>query len=61
MTEERAYEIERLVIYKHIDNIMHELEKCEDSNVVFNVGRSIGMMQFDLKKALKEEIEEDNK
>lgn len=61
MTQERAYEIERLVIYQHIDHIMCALEDCENSNVVFNVGRRLGMMQYDLKKALEEEIEKGKK
>lgn len=58
MTSERANEIERKVIYKHIDNIMMDLEKCEDSNIVFNIGRRIGFMQYDLKRELEKEIKQ---
>lgn len=61
MTADRIYEIERNVIYKHIDYIMRELEECNNNHVVFKVGRRLGMMQSDLRKELDKEIEEQNK
>lgn len=61
MTQERANDIERIVIYKHIDNIMRDLEDCDNSNVVFNVGRRLGMLQYDLQQELKKELKEQNK
>ena len=56
MTQKRADEIERMVIYKHIESIMRELGDCENSHVVFNVGRVIGKMQYDLQRELKKEV-----
>lgn len=58
MKRERAKEIEMIVIYKHIDHIMNNLEECENTNVIFNVGRRLGMMQIDLQKELEKEIKE---
>lgn len=57
MTIERAREIERKVFYKHLENIMRDLEECKDTNIIFNVGRHMGMMQDALNDELKKEVE----
>lgn len=57
MTVERAREIERTVIYRYLDDIMRDLEECENRHVAFNVGRHIGMMQIQLCSELDKEIE----
>ena len=57
MTVERAREIERKVFYKHFENIMRDLEECEDTNIIFNVGRHMGMMQDSLNDELDKEVE----
>ena len=57
MTIERAREIERKVFYKHFENIMRDLEECEDTNIIFNVGRHMGMMQDALNDELEKEVE----
>lgn len=57
MTIERAREIERMVFYKYLDNIMRDLEECKDTHVIFNVGRHIGMMQDALNDELEKEVE----
>ena len=57
MTIERAREIERKVFYKHFENIMRDLEECEDTNIIFNVGRHMGMMQDALNDELDKEVE----
>ena len=57
MTIERAREIERMVFYKYLDNIMRDLEECEDTHVIFNVGRHMGMMQDALNDELDKEVE----
>ena len=60
MTNERAMEIERLVIYKYIEDIMITLEDCKDTHVIFNVGRILGKMQDTLTDELSKEIERSN-
>lgn len=57
MTTERANEIEKSVFYRHLSNLKQDLEACEDSHVVFDVGRRIGIMQKDLRDELKKEIQ----
>ena len=57
MTIERTREIERKVFYKHLENIMRDLEECEDTHVIFNVGRHMGMMQDALNDELEKEVE----
>ena len=57
MTVERAREIERKAFYKHFENIMRDLEECKDTDVIFNVGRHMGMMQDALNEELKKEVE----
>lgn len=57
MTDKRAMEIERLVIYKYIEDIMIALEDCEDTHVIFNVGRILGKMQDTLNDELSKEVE----
>ena len=57
MTIERAREIERKVFYKHLENIMRDLEECEDTNIIFNIGRHMGMMQDALNDELDKEVE----
>lgn len=58
MNKERVSEIERKVIYKHLDNLEHDLEGCADSKIAFHVGRTIGMMQRDLVEELNKEVKE---
>ena len=57
MTIERAREIERKVFYKHFENIMRDLEECKDTDIIFNVGRHMGMMQDALNDELEKEVE----
>ena len=57
MTQARASSIEIKVIYKHLDDIMRELENCTDSHVVFSVGRHLGMMQCDLREELEKKLQ----
>jgi len=57
MTIKRAREIERMVFYKYLDIIMRDLEECEDTHVIFNVGRHMGMMQDALNDELDKEVE----
>lgn len=56
MTEARASEIERKVFYRHMEALKCELERCDDSHLVFNVGRRIGLMQKDLRQELNVEV-----
>lgn len=59
MTRERANEIVRLTFYKHIDNLVSALTRnCDNSEVSFDVGRYVGMMQKDLETELAKEIKE---
>ena len=59
MTRERADEIVRLTFYKHIDNLVAALTRnCDDSEVAFDVGRYVGMMQKNLETELAKEIKE---
>ena len=60
MTYERKDEIERKVFYQHIDGIMRMLEKCEDTNVVFEMGMFIGYMHKDLIAELDKELEKES-
>ena len=57
MTVERENEIERTVFYRYMNNIMCDLEECENSHVTFNIGRHIGMMHFQLLDELDKERE----
>ena len=59
MTETRANEIVRLTFYRHIDNLIVALTRsCDNSEVAFDVGRYVGMMQKDLESELAKEIKE---
>ena len=58
MTEQRKDEIIRKVFYRHIENIMRDLEKCEDTNIVFQVGMDMGMLYRDLEDELSIEVRE---
>ena len=59
MTKARADEIVRLTFYKHIDNLEGALSrKCDNSEVAFDVGRYLGMMQKNLEAELAKEIKE---
>ncbi len=53
MTQERADEIIRKVIYAHL-NVMPKMKDCEDA---FHVGRMIGKMQRQLEIELSLEVE----
>jgi len=57
MTKQRMYEIERMVFYRHIESIMRILESCEDSHVIFQIGREMGYLHNDLIEELNKEIE----
>lgn len=54
MTQERADEIVRKVIYARL-NVMPKIENSEDA---FHVGRMIGQMQRQLEIELSAEVEE---
>ena len=57
MTKTRADEIVRLTFYKHIDNLVGALTRnCDNSEVAFDVGRYVAMMQKDLEAELEKEI-----
>ena len=59
MTKTRADEIVRLTFYRHIDNLVGALTRnCDNSEVAFDVGRYVGMMQKDLESELAKEIKE---
>lgn len=55
MTRERADEIVRMVMYRHIDM----MEKPKDSIDAFHVGRIMGMMQRQLEVELAKEVEKE--
>lgn len=57
MTKQRKDEIERKVFYRHIESIMKILEPCEDTHVVFQMGREIGYLHNDLMEELNKEVE----
>jgi len=58
MTESRADEIVRLTFYRQIDNLANALSRnCDNSEVAFDVGRYVGMMQKDLEHELEMEID----
>lgn len=59
MTGSRANEIVRLVFYRHIDNMKEMLSRsCDSSEVAYEIGRYVGMMQKDLETELKKEVKE---
>lgn len=58
MTEQRKDEIIRHVFYRHIDTMMRDLEKCEDTNIVFYMGLTMGMMYKDLEEELDKELKD---
>ena len=58
MTTERKDEIIRHVFYRHVDTMMRDLEKCEDTNIVFYMGLIMGMMHRDLEEELDKELED---
>ena len=61
MNRARAEQIIRLTFYKNIDNLSAALSRnCDNSEVAFDVGRYVGMMQSTLENELKEEIEASN-
>lgn len=58
MNKVRADEIVRLTFYKHIDNLSAALSRnCDNSEVAFDVGRYVGMMQKELENELGKEVE----
>ena len=58
MNRVRAEQIVRLTFYKHIDNLSSALSRnCDNSEVAFEVGRYVGMMQSTLENELEEEID----
>lgn len=57
MTRARMYEIERMVFYRHIESIMKILEPCEDTHIVFQMGREMGYLHNDLIEELNKEVE----
>lgn len=59
MDRARVEEIVRLTFYRHIDNLVSALTRnCDNSEVAFDVGRYVGMMQKDLEAELSKDIEE---
>lgn len=56
MTEERASEIERSVIYRHIQDIQEVVKYSKDAEMAFKVGKYVGMMHADLKRELNKEV-----
>ena len=57
MTKKRADEIVRFTFYRHIDNLVGALTRnCDNSEVAFDVGRYVAMMQKDLEAELEKEI-----
>ena len=58
MTAERKDEIIRHVFYRHVDTMMRDLEKCEDTNIVFYMGLTMGMMHRDLEEELDKELKD---
>ena len=61
MNRARAEQIIRLTFYKNIDNLSEALSSnCDNSEVAFDVGRYVGMMQSTLENELEEEIEVSN-
>ena len=59
MKKTRADEIERLTFYRYIDNLIDSLtSSCDNSEVAFDVGRYVAMMQKDLELGLAKEIKE---
>lgn len=58
MNRVRAEQIVRLTFYNHIDNLLATLSRnCDNSEVAFEVGRYVGMMQRTLENELEEEID----
>lgn len=57
MTTQRMYEIERKVFYQHIESIMKILEPCEDTHIIFEIGREMGYLHNDLIEELNKELE----
>ena len=61
MNRARAEQIIRLTFYKNTDNLSAALSRnCDNSEVAFDVGRYVGMMQSTLENELEEEIEVSN-
>ena len=59
MKKTRADEIERLIFYRYIDNLIASLTRsCDNSEVSFDFGRYVAMMQKDLELELAKEINE---
>jgi len=56
MTQQRANEIESAVFYKYLDAVERSLDQA-DTNVVFEVGRTLGYMQKALQDELSKEVE----
>ena len=56
MTQQRANEIESAVFYKYLDAVERSLDQA-DTNVVFEVGRTLGYMQKALYDELSKEVE----
>lgn len=56
MTEERALEIERIVMYRGVSILETYCEK-DNTFTPFNVGRIIGEMHMKLKQELMKEVE----
>lgn len=57
MTQARADEIVRLAFYEYIDETANMMvEKCDNSEVAFEVGRYMGLMQKELENELSKEV-----
>ena len=59
MKKTRSDEIERLIFYRYIDNLIDSLtSSCDNSEVAFDFGRYVAMMQKDIELELAKEIKE---
>lgn len=57
MTEQRKNEIERKTFYRYIESIMRTLERCEDTNIIFQLGMEMGYLHKSLSDELSKEVE----
>ena len=57
MTKQRKDEIERKVFYRHLESMMLTLEQCEDTHIIFQIGREMGYLHRSLVEELNKEVE----
>lgn len=56
ITRQRANEIVNATLYRHLAEIAKDLERCGNSQTIFNIGRELGKMQKDLEAELEKEV-----